>query len=205
MNKFKILLQPVKYLVRLNRKIIFIYYTQVFLLKLKYKCNNLTLGKGVKAYGKVVFNVSRNSKITIGNNVILRSKTKYNYIGINKPIIMSCLDNATLTIGDNSGFSGTSIYVSNKIIIGKNCLFGANTNIWDTDFHPIEYLDRRNPNLKGKSRAIIINDDVFIGANATILKGSEIGSRTVIGASSVVAGKLEQDSIYIGNPIRRIK
>lgn len=51
---------------------------------------------------------------------------------------------------------------------------------------------------------IEIRDNCFIGANVTILSGVTIGPNTIIGASSVVTKDIEPDSVYAGNPARRI-
>jgi hypothetical protein len=57
-------------------------------------------------------------------------------------ISISVNRNVELSIGENCWFSGTSIYVSQKIVISKYCNFGGNSAIWDTDFHPLEIQAR---------------------------------------------------------------
>lgn len=47
---------------------------------------------------------------------------------------------------------------------------------------------------------IHIGDNVFIGANSFILPGTEIGNNCIIGAGSVVRGKIPDGSVVIGNP-----
>jgi len=57
-------------------------------------------------------------------------------------------------------------------------------------------------------KAITIGDDVWIGRNATILKGVIIGNRVVIGADSVVTKDIPDDCIAAGNPavvVKKIK
>lgn len=49
-----------------------------------------------------------------------------------------------------------------------------------------------------------IGDNVFIGMNAIILMGSHIGNNVIIGAGAVVSGVVEDDSVYAGNPARKI-
>jgi len=52
-----------------------------------------------------------------------------------------------------------------------------------------------------RSEPVEICDDVFIGANATILKGVRIGERTIVASGAVVfRGKYPPDSILSGNP-----
>lgn len=56
-----------------------------------------------------------------------------------------------------------------------------------------------------KSAPIIIDDDVWIGANVTILPGVHIGKCAIIGAGSVVTGDVEEYSIYAGVPAKKIR
>ena len=49
-----------------------------------------------------------------------------------------------------------------------------------------------------------IGNNVFIGMNATILMNTEIGDNVIIGAGSVVSGKVESNSVYAGTPARKI-
>ncbi|MFH1366679.1 MAG: DapH/DapD/GlmU-related protein [Patescibacteria group bacterium] len=50
-----------------------------------------------------------------------------------------------------------------------------------------------------------MGDNVFIGANATILKGSTIGSRSILGAGSVLRGTIGDDELWLGNPAIFVK
>ena len=53
-------------------------------------------------------------------------------------------------------------------------------------------------------RSVTIGDNVFVGWGATILPGTTIGENTIIGAGAVVSGNIEADSVYAGNPARKI-
>lgn len=58
--------------------------------------------------------------------------------------------------------------------------------------------------ILGASGKIKIGNNVFIGMNSVILRGSDIGDNVIIGAGSVVSGKCESNSVYAGNPARKI-
>ncbi len=51
---------------------------------------------------------------------------------------------------------------------------------------------------------VTIGNNVFIGMNATILMNTEIGDNVIIGAGSIVSGKIDSNSVYAGNPAKRI-
>lgn len=104
--------------------------------------------------------------------------------------------------------SSITICVSNSICIGDNVNFGAGCMLFDTDFHSLYYKDRHSFESDSKnalSRKIVIDDDVFIGANSLILKGVHIGARSIVGAGSVVTKDVPSDTIVAGNPAKIIK
>ena len=53
-------------------------------------------------------------------------------------------------------------------------------------------------------RPVTIGNNVFLGWGCTVLSGTVIGDNTVIGAGAVVSGRLEPNSVYAGNPAKRI-
>ena len=152
-----------------------------------------------KFRGLVMWNKLPHSKITIGNNCTFLSTETSNLIGINTPCIISTLKSgAIIEIGDNSGFSGTVIGCAKYIKIGNNVRCGANTLITDSDWH----LDDTR---SGKPAEVIIEDNVWLGVNSTVLKGVTIGSNSVIGANSVVTKSIPANVIAAGNPCKIIK
>ena len=54
-------------------------------------------------------------------------------------------------------------------------------------------------------KPIVVEDGCWIGANVTILPGVRIGKGTVVGAGSIVVHNLDENSVYVGNPARKIK
>jgi len=89
-----------------------------------------------------------------------------------------------------------------KICIGKNVCIGPNTVIMDHD-----HLFSRNGVEKKqfKSKPIIIEDNVWIGANVVILKGVTIGSNSVVSAGAVVTKNVPPNSILIQKKNNYIK
>ncbi|MFD1139495.1 acyltransferase [Larkinella insperata] len=181
------------------------WYSQFMCSWIKFRYPNIQLGTNICFYGKTIFRVDKTARVSIGDNVIFRSSTAHNFAGITKPVSIYVGENATLNIGANSGLSGASIYCSKEIVIGTYCNLGVNTNIWDTDFHPLDYELRRTQIEGATQSPIRIGNDVFVGANSTLLKGITIGSRAIIGAASVVTKSVPCDQIWAGNPARCIR
>lgn len=103
--------------------------------------------------------------------------------------------------------SGGSICAASSIRIGAGCLIGANVTLADTDFHAISPSNRRyNSNPDEIAVApIVIEDNVFIGADVFILKGVTVGKNSVIGAASVVTRDVPENSVAAGNPARVVR
>lgn len=175
---------------------------------IKFKQMGVVFGKRLRVSGNMYLEVGQNSRIKIGDNFHLISGKMFNSIGRN---IKSCIradDQSEIIIGDNVGMSNVSIWAKLSIKIGDNVKIGADTIVLDSDMHSLDYMHRRNFTedvANAKKKAIIIGDDVFIGARSIICKGVNIGDRVIIGAGSVVACSIPSDEIWAGNPARFVK
>lgn len=168
------------------------------------KKHNINYGNDLLINGKIY--VRNKGVCKLGDSVTINSGKKINSIGYNEKMYFTILKNAKLIIGNNVGMSNVNVFSQTKITIGNNVIIGGGTNIWDTNFHSINFSERivdKDSNIK--SLPIIIEDNVFIGANCTILKGVKIGRGSVIGASSVVGKSIPSNEIWAGNPIKFIK
>jgi acetyltransferase-like isoleucine patch superfamily enzyme len=166
-------------------------------------------GKNAKIDGKVFVRTQSPGTIQIGNNFTLNSRPGSNLVGVTNFASFQSLGTGKIQIGDNCGLTSTVLSSRASIKIGNNVKIGGNTRIYDHDYHSLNYSERRDSisDSEGcKTAAVEICDDVFIGANATILKGVRIGARSVIGTGSVVSLKnIPEDSIVAGNPARLIQ
>lgn len=90
---------------------------------------------------------------------------------------------------------GCMIVSHQKIEIGKNVQFGPNVFIYDHD-HDFRTKDGLK-NLQYKTAPVHIGDNVWIGANVVILRGTKVGDNCIIGAGSVINGTYEKNSIII--------
>lgn len=88
-----------------------------------------------------------------------------------------------------------------KVRIGSFTLFGPAVQIY-TPMHPLDATLRRG---REYGAPIEIGSDVWVGGGAVILPGVKIGSRSVIGAGSVVTRDIPDDVFAAGNPCRVIR
>ena len=88
------------------------------------------------------------------------------------------------------------------VIIGDHVFIGPNVGIY-TAIHPLD-AQTRNKCIE-RAEGVRIGDDVWIGGGAQILPGVTIGSRSVIGAGSVVTHDIPDDVVAAGNPCRIIR
>lgn len=164
---------------------------------------HLSCGAHVRFIGPTIIRSYEQRAIMIGKGSIFNSQQKRNLVGLVGPTVLCAMKGARIEIGDNSGFSSVVIHARELIKIGSNVKVGGNVRIFDHDFHPLHWEDRRHPEKFEKTRVqpVIIEDDVFIGTNAIILKGTHVGARSIIAAGSVVFGlHIPSDAMVKGNP-----
>lgn len=92
---------------------------------------------------------------------------------------------------------GSEIFIGKNVVIAMGCTLTTHTHI-------IGNSGRRAPR-DTELKPIIIEEGCWIGANVTVLPGVRIGKGTVVGAGSVVIHDLDENSVYVGNPARKVK
>ena len=133
------------------------------------------------------FKLGKLSKIIVHNNLVLRPGVR-----------LEVQDNSKIEIDDCTINYDTKIYCFNNIKIGKNVIISENSVIRDSDNHKII-------GSKKISQPIIIEDNVWIGMNCTILKGVTIGEGSIIAAGSVVTKSVPKNALVGGIPAQVIK
>lgn len=97
--------------------------------------------------------------------------------------------------------SGVVIYTGNGIEIGTDVLIAANSTLAPVNH---EYRSRaalvREQGFLPSKGGIVIEDDVWIGANCVILDGARLRRGCVLGAGSVALGEIEEYTVYVGAP-----
>jgi len=145
--------------------------------------------EGVRKHGGTVIRIQRGAIFKC-----LGSVTLYSGIRIN------IFPGAELMIGDGTYIAfDTSLFVEKSVEIGRNCAISWDVEFMDTDFHRMSVSDN-----EVKRAAIVLNDHVWIGAGARILKNVELGGNSVVAASSVVTKPFPGNSIIAGNPAKLV-
>lgn len=152
----------------------------------------------------------KRSGIVIGRNLRMNNGNADNCIGFSARCTLVATDGGHIRIADNVGMSQTALCaVGADITIGSHTLLGGGVKIYSSDFHSLNYQDRRDYKIADKenrrSAPVAVGCDCFIGAGSIILKGVTIGDRTVIAAGSVVTKSIPADCIAGGNPARVIR
>jgi acetyltransferase-like isoleucine patch superfamily enzyme len=138
----------------------------------------------------------RGSKITLKAGVVIDAFVKIKPSG----------GDGDLTICEGSYVnSGTVIYTGNGVLIGKGVAIASNCTLAPVN-HAYKARDRPiiGQGFEPSKGGIVIEDDVWIGANVVILDGSIIRRGCVIGACSLVRGHLEEYGVYAGNPLVKL-
>lgn len=190
-----------------QRKITFKQKAQTQLLKLKYGKKLQTRGP-IRIMGQLpVFKLPGNSKIILGNKVVLNSDSKKSNTALTFKCTLVCGLNGTIEIGDNTMLNGVSVTAYDKVIIGENCQIASCTFISDTDFHPIDPRTREREAMGYKinhnevnKKIIKIGNNVWIGWGSIILKGVTIGDNSIIAAGSVILKDVPPNVLVAGNP-----
>lgn len=127
-------------------------------------------------------NCERHGRVHIGNHVFMNTKT-----------IIRC---------------------DHEISVGNYCMFGPNVKLWDTKNHPMS-ISKRERQARGiyqkpvdsyesGGAPIIIEDNVWLCMDVTVLSGVRIGYGSVVAAGSVVTKEIPPKSFAAGIPAKVI-
>ena len=187
---------------RIFQRLRFTYWR--FLARVNFQIRGVPWPPSLTVKGPIGITRAGSGKIIIGENVVIVNDSKFNRAGVNHPTQLVATNGAVLTIGDDTGISGASIYCKDRITIGNHVMLGVNCSVYDSDFHPVDYLARRNREPE-PTAAVTIEDDVWLAANCMVLKGVTIGARSVIAAGSIVTKDIPPDSLAGGVPAKVIR
>ena len=170
-------------------------------IRLQFAWHGVAWGQDWRIFGRPILQRHRGSQINVGDGLSLRSWPRSNPLAPTAPVVLSTRRaDAELTIGDDCGFTGTTLVAADRVVIGDRVLVGGNASIVDFDFHPLTPEARAENINAGTAAPIVIEDDVFVGVDALILKGVTVGEGAVVGAGSVVTQDVSPRTVVAGNP-----
>jgi len=147
-----------------------------------------TVGPQARTLGRP--RIDNQGTLRIGTQVLLRS--------VNVPVELAVSPGATLCIGDGCRLNyGVSIAATMQVTLGAHVRVGPYVSIADSDFHDLHRRGTRPP-----SRAVTIEDHVWIGGKATVMRGVRIGRGAVVGNGAVVTRDVPAFAIVAGVPAR---
>ena len=167
----------------------------VLITRLKLLVNpKIKIGKNSTIKYSSEFKLTDGAKLVIGSNCTIKENS---YFLLTKP-------NPYLQMGDYVGI-GRNCYIAIKdhLEIGSYTRIGPNVTILDQD-HTYEKSDLIM-NQHADIQKVKIGKDVWIGANAIVLKGITIGNGAILGAGSVVTKDIPPYEIWAGVPVKFIK
>lgn len=175
---------------------------QAFFTRLHtYHVNNKynAIGSGTLIFYKSPIINTLKKGVVIGKNCTIgRSQNGYHAGMPFHTTLLNDGENSHIYIGDNCRINGAYIHAQDYIEIGDNCVLASGISIIDSNGHNVNSENRTVGRDIPKS--IKIGKNVWIGINAVILKGSQIGDNCVVAAGSIVKGNYEANSIIKGNP-----
>jgi acetyltransferase-like isoleucine patch superfamily enzyme len=169
--------------------------------------DNVRLGRNTIVRGELAFkrfHSRKNPALVVGQNCTLDG------------VHFAFSEMAQVTIGDYCCCSNAVLLCELELRIGNYVVIGWNATIADTDFHPISPAQRIadavacSPLGKGRARppiaakAVVIEDDVWIGPSATILKGVRIGAGAFVEPGAIVTRDVPAHARLQGNPAQVI-
>jgi acetyltransferase-like isoleucine patch superfamily enzyme len=115
-------------------------------------------------------------------------------------------DGSNAVVGANTFVNGNMKLFSHEkanIHIGRDCLIGGNIHCVTSDMHSI--IDITSQNRINPPGDIIIGDKVWLGFDVTLMKGTNIGRGSIVGARSTVGGAFPENCSILGFPARIVR
>lgn len=160
------------------------------------RANTINLGRQVADRIKISFlrNCS-GCNITIGDSVYVRRLLAIDMFG----------NNASVSVGNNCSFIETEIEAGpdGNITIGEDCMFSFGIVLGQPDHHGI--FDMATRERINHTKDIVIGSHVWIGRDARLLGGAQIGSGSVVGMASVTSSKFAENVVLAGSPARTLR
>ncbi len=167
------------------------------------------------------------TNIEVGENTVIDSSFCFKHFFARSPVglrvgrnvtfwrtSLAAEENGVIEIGDDCYLANASLVCSERITVGSRVMIAGGVTIADADFHPLAPAARLADTIALSPRGdrfhrphvdvrpVVIEDDVWVGLNATILKGVRVGSGAVIAPGAMVIRDVPPGVQVAGNPAR---
>ena len=106
---------------------------------------------------------------------------------------------AEISIGNGTYLNrNTEVVAAQSVRIGRDCMIARDVLIMDTDQHAL-------PGQPLQIAPVVVEDRVWIGARAIILKGVHLGHDSIVGAGAIVTRSVPPHTVVVGPPARPIR
>lgn len=163
-------------------------------LKIRGKASNIRIGNDVSFLGDIDIRNRENGSIIFEDGACVDNDCRF-----------VAANDAVLRVGKRTGIGCYCIFnCGTDVTIGEDCLFSGMIHVQSSQHGTAKgQLIREQRHAYGK---IVLGNDVWVAANATILMGAEIGDGCIVGAKALVrAGRYAPNSILAGVPARIVK
>lgn len=181
------------------------------LYRLYYWLSGVFFRHQVKSLGKHT-QLRLQGRIISGKHIVIGDKVKIDphfllavfpsYVGKDNPVKSNGKE---IVIGDGTTFNRyLTIYCADSVRIGKNVMFGGGILVTDNNHGMDGGSSYPYSSQPLTTKEVIIEDGCWIAQNCSILAGSHIGKKSIIGANSVVKGDIPAYTIAAGSPAKVI-
>ena len=192
--------------------------------------NHIVLDGIVKHTENLHFDMTSSVYVRIGKNCNFTEKIKIETRGFNgsgkiiidenckfitsKIILFTSPHKTAIIINDSCTFGNNIELHANagkKIIVGRDCMFSKDINVWAGDGHSIfDVNTEKNINStydkqEHHRNQIVIGEHVWVANGVFLMHGTDIGSGSIIGANTVIKGIFPNNCSIVGNPSQIIK
>ncbi len=136
----------------------------------------------------------RGTRIAIGAHTVLDSFVKIKPAGGSGDLVVGewCVINSGCVL-----YTGNGIHIGNQVAIAANCTFAPVNHAYQDRSRPI-----REQGFMPSKGGIVVEDDVWIGANCVLLDGCTLRRGCVVAAGSIVRGEVAAYTVVAGQPLR---
>ncbi|NDV27185.1 DapH/DapD/GlmU-related protein [Desulfovibrio sp. JC010] len=168
------------------------YMEGIPLLKIRGKGSNIVIGNNVSILGGIDLRNRENGKIVFKDNVTIEGNCRF----------VSARE-GTIAVGEGSIVTSFAIINGGAdLIIGRQCIIGPRTSL-----NANEHVFKRDTPVREAGfvhEPIYIEDDCWLAANVTVMKGVTLAKGSIVGAGAVVTKDTEPYSVNVGIPAKKV-